>query len=421
MPCDVPSHGLTVYTYYARMHSRELEFNSVLTVENLTTCNQIWIRKTDHSWVENTGAGDVCDVCQHHGAIYVCEGCSEKFYFSPSITRLHHAAIYNREQVDEMLCDSCWEECVENGIVVYCSSCDDYHHQDEGTHRDDDDDADYVHDYSYKPAPIFRPEIPRIAYTRTSLHRVFNSLPTMPIRNRETREVIAKRELTRYGIEVEFEIPDGDKSAIAQFIHEFDPIESTVFAKHDGSLSYGIELNFHPRSLEAWREFMPTMSDFFFDLREMGARGDVSTAGIHVHANKRGLESPSHLWRMLRFMALNQEAIQTFARRQSSWARFENIDSQALALAFGREYGEHYDALNVGSDTVEFRIFRGSLKSGRVLANLEFIDALSEYTREMSLADVRGGALSWRAFGEFVNAGGYESCAKAITGGTFDD
>jgi len=419
MACDVPIHGLLVYEYLIKMESRGIEFANVLSVDNFTECSEIYI--PDGYWVEAVGAGDVCDVCQHHGAIYTCEDCADNHYFAPTVTGNHYQYICYRDSVDEWLCEACFQGCIDSGRVIYCSECNDYHHESEGIHRGDNDDADYVHDYSYKPAPIFRPEIPPVAYTRApSLYRVFNALPTTPLRNRDTREIVAKRELTRYGIEVEFEIPNGSKSEIAQFIHEFDPMETTVFAKHDGSLDYGIELNFHPRSLDAWRNYMNSMSDFFSDLRDLGARGDVSNAGIHIHANKRGLESPSHLWRMLRFMALNKDAVQKFARRESHWARFDHIDEMSVELAFGREYGEHYDALNVGSDTVEFRIFRGSLKSGRVLANLEFIDALTEYTRGMSLAEIRGGSLAWGAFGEFINAGGYGACAVAMSGGSFD-
>jgi hypothetical protein len=419
--CEMPLHANLVYEYLTRRAGNGALFEQMPDVSSTRTVSGAYIPHVQFMVVEGANNIEVCDLCCELGAVFECEHCEDEFYFAPTVTRFGYYSVSARDVFGgDHVCESCFESAIDTGTILYCDGCDTYHHEDEGRCRESDD--EYVHDYSYKPDPIFTPTLPDTHYTRTpSLWRMHSALSTTPLRDRATREVVQKRALTRYGIEVEFEVRENNRSEIAEFIHEFDPNETAVFAKHDSSLTYGLELNFHPRSLEAWREYLPTMTEFFTGLRDLGARGDVDTAGIHIHANKRGLESPSHLWRILRFMVLNQDRVQGFARRESSWARFDHIDDEALALAFGRDSGEHYDALNVQRETVEFRIFRGSLKGGRVLANVEWIDALTEFTRGMSLADVRTVGLNWGSFVEYVSNSGYSFAGTALAGGSFND
>jgi hypothetical protein len=222
---------------------------------------------------------------------------------------------------------------------------------------------------------------------------------------------------------LEFEIHGASDREVAEYIRNYDSSESIVLAKYDGSLNYGIELNFHPRSLESWNDYALELDKFLQGLIDMGCRADRErSTGIHIHSNRLAYDSPSHIWRVLRLVGGNETGMTTFARRSSHFANFDNISrpSMALALAFRRAYGDHFDAVNVCTNTLEFRLFRSSLRAGRLLANIQFIDSINEFTRFMSLKDIQGGALSWDQLSEFINSKQeYSLASHALAGGKF--
>jgi hypothetical protein len=240
-------------------------------------------------------------------------------------------------------------------------------------------------------------------------------------RDHRTKAIIENATLARYGVELEFEIHGNTDREIAQYIRDYDPSETVVVAKYDGSLNYGIELNFHPRSLESWTEYALELDKFLQGLIDRGCRADKErSTGIHIHSNRMAYDSPSHIWRVLKLVTDHEEKVVEFARRRSSFADFENIREHALALAFRKFYGDHFDAVNVTGNTLEFRIFRSSLRAGRVLANIQLVDSINEFTRFMTVKDIRQGALSWIELQDFIGSDNRYSLANhAMAGGKF--
>jgi hypothetical protein len=145
-----------------------------------------------------------------------------------------------------------------------------------------------------------------------------------------------------------------------------------AIAKHDGSLrsGYGFELVTIPASLAEQRErwlrlFAKTPSG----LKSWNTMG---RCGMHVHAS-RSVLSGLTIGKLLVFINTNenQAFVEDVAgRRSAQWAAMMH---KKISDATKRNYSR-YEAINLQNDkTVEFRIFRGSLKPERFLKNLDFV------------------------------------------------
>ena len=123
-------------------------------------------------------------------------------------------------------------------------------------------------------------------------------------------------------------------------------------------------------------------------------------------------------------MYSNQEFYETLAGRSSEqWAKFSDImvndyardrhgniieDDHGFAMAvtkrtFKRKLGyrgsDRYSAVNTNnSETLEMRIFRGSVNSETIKAQLDLAHASVEYTRTINANDVINGALTADSF-----------------------
>lgn len=80
----------------------------------------------------------------------------------------------------------------------------------------------------------------------------------------------------------------------------------------------------------------------------------------------------------------------------------DELVKQGLARNFRQGYAQgisHYEALNLqNKDTIEFRLFKATLKADHILADIEYCHALSYWARDNSLRE----AENWPAFWEWV-------------------
>jgi len=154
-----------------------------------------------------------------------------------------------------------------------------------------------VHDYYYRPTPVFYGDGP-----------------------------------TFMGFELEMETgPDREQSTGRALLDVFDANATTrdlAYLKHDGSISYGFEMVTHPMSYN-W-----AIDNFPFDVLDLAKRRRARAAdscGLHIHVNRDGFSSPTHVYRWLKFIYRNERGVTAIARRRSSsWARF-HASERALA------------------------------------------------------------------------------------------
>jgi hypothetical protein len=119
----------------------------------------------------------------------------------------------------------------------------------------------------------------------------------------------------------------------------------------------------------------------------------------------------------------NKDFYQLLAGRSSSnWAKFDDIidpisGEKSFKSKFDRHGSDRYSAVNTNNrNTLEVRIFRGSLNPRFVKSAVDLVHASIEYTRVMSVPQVRSDALSTLRFREYIesNSNLYKSLNERI-------
>ncbi len=191
-----------------------------------------------------------------------------------------------------------------------------------------------------------------------------------------------------YGIELECEVktPKEIKNKDEQWrfkdeiAKKINPIfKDYAFTKHDGSLKNGFEVVSVPMSLES---HYVKWVDLFKQSRPNGLM-IRQTCGMHVHVS-RELLSDLTIGKILYFVYSkdNAQFIKDIAGRKPP-AKYANMDKPKKFTDVkkdGRGDRARYSAINItGSETIEFRIFKGTLNRFQMLKNIEFCDALVKF------------------------------------------
>lgn len=164
-----------------------------------------------------------------------------------------------------------------------------------------------------------------------------------------------------------------------------------VWLKPDGSLGInGLELVTHPATLDWYKEHFDW--DALGELSKLGCRAyHTNTAGIHVHISSDAF-TPVHLFKFLAFHHRNPIVCQTIGQRGSanycSWSRYLMTRTETIKYAKREDYPEdRYVAVNLTERaTIELRYFKGNLSPARVRKNLQWVDALYRYTKQVKAA-----------------------------------
>ena len=279
-------------------------------------------------------------------------------------------------------CEGCYEsEC------YHCGHCDDYFRDDDRCDCDEDSEprvcrcrSRFIHDYSCKPTPEFH---------GTSKHGLF------------------------MGFELECEFPRGDDSSTNASVFASEQLRGVAMLKHDGSITNGFEIVTQPHTHTEYRDNSSNLWATIDLLRKTyGARSwDTDTCGLHVHVSRAGFSSGAHTHRFMALIYKNAPEMMKFAGRKSRFARFNDVysfdeyDRPVFSLKHKLQgyQGERYSAINTNNrDTLELRFFRGTMNPSGVLSALDLVQASVEYTRHLTLSDVKIGALSWTWFYDYV-------------------
>lgn len=183
----------------------------------------------------------------------------------------------------------------------------------------------------------------------------------------------------KYGIELEVEMTEGSwrKPAAKRVM---DALSSEfVILKEDGSLNRGFEIVTAPASFDEHRKRWPAMlqSD---EAKKGLVSWDAEKAGLHIHITRSEL-SQLQIGKMLVFT--NASANKTFVDWVAGRGSGSYCTRVKKKLGDGhpnRLSGSRYEAINTTrSDTIEVRLFRGTINHDRVMSYLDFTDALVEF------------------------------------------
>lgn len=363
----------------------KLKFQRALSTRRLSTLRQI---------VEEVDCADDEDDCMEYlGGEYDisrCDDCNE-WEFSGKMGRTWNDDSICRECIDNSYqyasryeahvpCDDYREALDEEGDIVGISC------EDDNFHWDDDEDR-YVHN-DYEPQ---EPSIIQNYHSSKGSH--------YPVGDAWS---ISKQRWFGVELEVELNREKGhyDREEKAERLHQAlnkGERGHRVFFENDGSLNAGFEIVSQPMSLPMHREFWTWLKQP--ELVRGLLSHNTSTCGLHVHVTKQPL-SKLQIAKMVAFVnhEANRPLITAVARRYAEG--YCKIKDKKIGTAHYSE--DRYEAVNVTSrKTVEFRIFKGSLKYESVIAAIEFVNALVEFTAPCHEGSIT--SLNADAFLDFVN------------------
>jgi hypothetical protein len=186
-----------------------------------------------------------------------------------------------------------------------------------------------------------------------------------------------------FGVELEIECQDRNISA--RKVGEL--LKGNMIATHDGSLDNGFEIVFTPFKYQAFRKL-----NFKHILKEISKTGatshDSGTCGYHIHIEKKAWFNKRIIYKgnyyynsdlYQRFYNLLAPDIIKLSRRTD--------DQISNYCAFNTSRGSRYSAVNLCPDeTIEVRIWRGTLNPKRFKANLQFTLAVYDFLQQHSKA-----------------------------------
>lgn len=309
----------------------------------------------------------LCPTCLEAQTL-VCRSCGERIWRNE-----------NAGTTDIPLCQSCYEEdyttCDDCGRLISlddafyyegscrCPECDHWAHH-----------SHCIEEYSYKPIPNFCGD-----------------------------------GLRYFGVELEVDRGGEDEGNAEELLSIANAEgQDRLYIKHDGSLNDGFELVTHPMTLDYHLSKMP-WADLLKTAREQGYRShQTSTCGYHIHVNRDAFgetedEQEPCIARILYFVEKHWEELLKFSRRTASqldhWAARYGYKEHPLEILDRAKcsHGDRYTCINLSNtETIEFRMFRGTLKLNTLFATLQLVDRICDVALFLSDQELKD--LSWTTF-----------------------
>lgn len=311
----------------------------------------------------------LCESCLHAETVR-CQRCGERIWTDD-----------NAGDDETTLCQRCYDR-----YYTTCTDCRCVLLNDDAYYIDDDDyearcyschcrlQHRAIHEYSYKPEPIFYGDSDRF-----------------------------------FGVELEID-SGGECSENARRILEVANAggDELLYIKRDGSLQDGMELVSHPATMDFHLKSFPWAA-IMEKAKSMGYVSHQSgTCGLHFHVNKSSLgatqeEQDACIARILYLHEAFWNELLRFSRRTKKqyeqWCtRYGLREHPQEILKHAKGYGCcRYTAVNLcNTDTVEFRIFRGTLRYSSFVAALALVDRICDVACCLSDEEVKN--LSWSSF-----------------------
>jgi hypothetical protein len=218
---------------------------------------------------------------------------------------------------------------------------------------------------------------------------------------------------------VELEMDEGYVPSMIDFLHEFDPDEHLLWQAYDGSLSAaGIEIVTQPCTLRFHHEEFP-WKELLMKAKSLKFM-ETDTCGMHIHVGRSWVNKVRGI-RLGAFVYANSFYIDRLARRTrcEQYARLKRIGDHIASAHRSLDYRSsnhmiteghenRYEAVNyTNSETIELRMFRGSLDIKVIWASLELVDAICRFVCRVGTPYLMNPSV-WMSFVHWV----YDSSGK---------
>ena len=308
----------------------------------------------------------MCEDCLEERTV-ICDCCGDRIWCEDD---------YGDSNIS--LCESC-----RDNNYTRCDHCDRLIHNDEVYY--DDDDTPYcshcyhdccgssIHDYAYKPEPIFYGDSERY-----------------------------------FGVELEIDCGGKDRDNAETLLDAINRHGEYIYIKSDGSLNDGMEIVTHPMSLEYHKDSMDWCQVTDIAKRMGYLSHKTNTCGLHIHVNRETFGETREMQeecisRVLYFVEHHWEELLKFSRRTESqmnrWAArygYKNSPKEVMENAKKRNMGRYACVNLTNYHTIEFRMFRGTLKVNTLLATLELVNIICDLAVKFSDDEIS--KLSWTDF-----------------------
>lgn len=213
-----------------------------------------------------------------------------------------------------------------------------------------------------------------------------------------------------YGIELEIDKGGETNTNAQKLLNYVNQDNDYLYCKHDGSIPSGFELVSFPMSLDFHLNEVD-YSGLFEMAVAMGYRShQTETCGLHIHVNRTAFgktyeEQEEVIARIVFFVENHWNELLKISRRTeyniNRWASRYGI-SENTQETYQKAKSKHlgrYTAVNLETydhTTVEFRLFRGTLRYQTFIATLELVDEICHVCKYLNDEELE--SLSWSSF-----------------------
>lgn len=316
----------------------------------------------------------------------ICDYCSDNNYFTcECCSRITNNNDQTTTSNGSEICQDCYDDnyftCEDCGEVLHnhyysddcrCQDCD----------CSNEDDYEGLYNYSYKPTPIFQSQI---------VEKRSKTIKGVNIENYNTN-----KKLNYLGIELEHSVGRDSKADIIEQVYN---LINNVYYKEDGSLDDGIELVTHPMEFYSinWKNWAEVLK--YLRSRSCKSYDTSYSCGLHVHVNKEAFGNYG-LLKAQYISAKVESFLHKISKRTRSnwrnWSAPSNISYPDMK-AFKHEvikrrlnkdksvYNAPRGAFHGTSNTIELRMFRGTLNMDGFRSCVEFAKDISYILSQVSL------------------------------------
>lgn len=151
--------------------------------------------------------------------------------------------------------------------------------------------------------------------------------------------------------------------------------------EEDGSLNNGFEIISHALTYSQHKKRFTQYEKIFSDLQKSGCTShDTSTCGLHFHISKKNFNN-SEMECLVNFFKHNKSHIERFSRRsENNYCKYNNFEDSL---------DTRYSAVNLTNrDTIEFRVFKGTLNFETFKATMQFVSSIHLYITNTKNFDI---------------------------------
>lgn len=235
----------------------------------------------------------------------------------------------------------------------------------------------------------------------------YHHKPAAVIRSR------ARERMNELTLGVELEVDNGPVTAREATATRINELTDRVYCKHDGSLTTGFEIVSHPGTLAHHMYEMPWRGICAKAKKAGFTSHDAGTCGLHIHVGRAQMGADDDEREMVArkiIVIVNRywTELTRYTRRRSTqlnrWAAINPIPGYALDTEITDEWArshirvhnthsDRYHAINCENEaTIEFRIFRGTLKRDTLIAALQLVWNIVNYAMSHTWDEIQHSA-----------------------------